>query len=158
MESLTNRLKKVKISSARKSVSNESIGKNFQDSRRTSQWLFQFECSCNPKRWWGTNKNNKCFKCKKIVNKLLHSETIGIGWFRCQCSRLYAGFCRGDVASKCHGCQAKNLPLFIVPGLRADKNEKTDKSHHCELCLGDRDSCPIVAEAIRIHSKLLSKK
>ena len=124
---------------------------SFEEARQKSGIVFQYKCVCNPKRWWGTNKNNECFKCKKTVTKLPLSETIGIGWFRCSCNRVYAGFCQGDVASKCHVCQAKNLPLFIVPGDRADKNEKTDKTHNCEMCHGNSEICPIVAAAKKIR-------
>ena len=71
----------------------------------------------------------------------------GIGWFKCKCGRKYAGFSRGDVMSKCHGCQTKNLPLFIVSGNEASKREHSNNSHHCELCKGNSGSCPIVHAA-----------
>ena len=118
---------------------------NFQSSYRKSKSIFQYCCSCRTGNyWWGSVKNKTCNRCKKEATKLPLQKMIGIGWFQCTCGRRYAGFCRGDVMSKCHGCQKKNLPRFIVPVEKDDKREGSDKKHHCEQCKGDYD-CPIVA-------------
>ena len=80
---------------------------------------------------------------------------IGIGWFQCRCRRTYAGFSRGDVTSKCHGCQVENLPSFILPGDKANKDEKSDKKHFCNACKGSND-CPVIAEFKRLTNENLS--
>lgn len=120
---------------------------NFAESLRKSRFIFQYHCCGN--YWWGTQKNNICNRCKKNKEKLPLEKMLGIGWFECNCRRKYAGFCRGDVPSKCLNCDEKNLASFIVPGDRADKDEKTDKAHHCEKCNGSYD-CPVVAQ-LRTH-------
>jgi hypothetical protein len=78
---------------------------------------------------------------------------IGIGWFQCACGRRYAGFCQGNITSKCHGCLKENLALFIVPGDKADKDEETKekKAHYCAACQGS-DHCPIV-EKVKSQSQ-----
>ena len=75
---------------------------------------------------------------------------IGIGWFECICGRIYAGFSRGDITSKCHICLTENLPFEIRRGYRADKGEETDKSHFCNACKGKGD-CPIVEQVKQLY-------
>ena len=76
-------------------------------------------------------------------------EMIGIGWFQCDCKRIFAGFCRGNVPSKCHGCNRDVDVAFIVEGNDAGDAERTEQRHHCNACLG-RGHCPVVEEAKRI--------
>ena len=72
---------------------------------------------------------------------------IGIGWFVCPCGRKFAGFSKGDVTSKCHGCQTELYPSFIVPGESAENKEgKPKKAHYCNACKGG-SYCPIVEAA-----------
>ena len=88
---------------------------NFEDSRRKAQFVYQHKCKCSDnKRWWGTIANNKCRNCQATVKPLDLKEMVGVGWFECRCERRYARFCRGDVTSKCHGCNKENYPSFIV--------------------------------------------
>jgi len=47
--------------------------------------------------------------------------------------------------SKCLVCDIENYPVFIVPGDKANKNEKTEKAHYCSMCKGNGE-CPIVAQ------------
>ena len=56
------------------------------------------------------------------------------------------------MTSKCHGCQTENYPSFIVEGDKPNKEEKTDKVHHCNECQGEY-GCPIVALAIQSSNK-----
>ena len=128
--------------------SNKSKLNLFEQNRHKANHIFQYKC-CS-KTWWGSIKNNKCKKCNKEVVKLPLSKMIGIGWFKCQCGRKYAGFCRGDVTSKCHGCQQENLASFIVPGDEAHNKEKSNgNAHHCAMCHGV-GNCPIVESVSRI--------
>ena len=117
----------------------------FEESRRKSLHIHQYKCKCSIKRWWGSNANNKCKKCGQTVEHLELKKTIGIGWFECICGRRYAGFCQGDVTSKCHGCQKENYASFIVPGDKADKEDDNPdkKNHYCAVCKGG-EHCPIV--------------
>ena len=116
---------------------------DFEENQRKSLHIVQFKCKCS-NSWWGSLKNNTCRKCKKSnATKLPLEQMIGIGWFHCKCGRKYAGFCKGSVSSKCHGCQTENFASFILPGDKAAKEEKTDKSHYCNACKGN-GTCPIV--------------
>lgn len=114
---------------------------DFLKQKKKSLYIFQYKCCKEP--WWGDLKKNICFTCKKPNKKLRLNKMIGIGWFECECGRKYAGFSRGDVTSKCHTCEIENLPSFIVPGEKASKDEKKEKSHYCNMCKGS-DHCPIV--------------
>lgn len=76
-------------------------------------------------------------------------EMIGIGWFKCDCGRIFAGFCRGNVPSKCHTCHRDVMAAFVVEGDNAGKSEATERKHQCNACFG-RKHCPIVEEAKRI--------
>ena len=118
----------------------------FEESKIKSSFIHQYKCKKCKNTWWGKSINNSCKGCNEIVEKLPLTQMIGVAWFECPCGRRYAGFCRGDVTSKCHVCEKKNLPLFIVPG---DKVEgKKTYSHHCSMCNGS-GHCPIVASAQR---------
>ena len=121
---------------------------NFEENREKSLHIVQFKCCRNS--WWGTLANNTCNKCKRVVQPLALAKMIGIGWFECSCGRRYAGFSRGDVTSKCHSCNVENLPLFIVPGEKAAKDEPKN-SHYCAVCEGSMN-CPIVEEAQKRRS------
>jgi hypothetical protein len=126
----------------------------FLEARRKSRWIGQFECSnqrCrSSKKWWGAkNKDQHCCKCRQQGVLVPFEETIGIGWFKCgSCSRRFAGFCRGDVLSKCLPCKKPLTAEFIVPGNRA-AGPKKKKKHNCEACHGHRP-CPIVEEALAL--------
>ena len=120
--------------------------KDFDVNLIKSRNLHQYKCCRHV--WWGGTTNNTCKDCKEEVEKLPLNKMIGIGWFECVCGRRYAGFSRGDVSSKCHGCEVENFAAFIIPGDKANKDEKTDKSHYCNACKGAND-CPIVAQANR---------
>jgi hypothetical protein len=117
---------------------------SLQKYRKQSLNIFQYLCSCKNKTWWGI-KDNACKPCNKKLNPLPLKEMTGIGWFQCACGRRYAGFCQGNVTSKCHGCHKENLAMFIVPGDKADKDKKSKNknTHYCAACQGS-DHCPIV--------------
>lgn len=120
---------------------------DFEENRLKSLYLKQFECNKCKRRWWNGGQSSECNRCKVNGSKLPLEKTIGIGWFECKCGRRYAGFSQGDVTSKCHGCQTENLPQFIVPGDKADKDDNnTKKAHYCAACRGGHH-CPIVEEA-----------
>ena len=87
---------------------------NFKEQRIKSRNLHQYTC-CR-KIWWGDASSSICDICKNRVDRLTLQKMIGIAWFECKCGRKYAGFSRGNVTSKCHRCQAENLPSFILPG------------------------------------------
>ena len=113
-----------------------------------SLYSYQYECiGCN-KRRWGNLNHDSCKNCKNKVKILPFIEMIGIGWFVCKCRRIYAGFSRGNVTSKCHGCQKENLPYFIVEGDDPKGYEETKNFHYCSKCKGS-NKCPIVAQARR---------
>ena len=80
---------------------------------------------------------------------------IGIGQFKCECGRSYAGKSRGDVTSKCYGCQTHNLPFTITKGIKSNKDERAINSHYCNVCKdykpADRKRCPIVLKVYQIH-------
>lgn len=122
------------------------MNSEFEDSKIKSSFIHQYKCKKCKNQWWGTSANNRCKRCKETVEKLPLSQMIGVGWFECSCGRRYAGFSRGDVTSMCHGCEKKNLPVFIVPGESA--NGTKTYSHHCSMCNG-MGRCPIVASAHR---------
>jgi len=118
---------------------------DFKAAREKSDHIVQYRC-CK-KTWWGGSRNNTCFTCKRTVEPLPLQKMIGVAWFKCPCNRIYAGFCRGNVTSECHGCHKKNLPLFIVPGDDASNPENKKKSYHsCSVCSGC-GNCPIVQRA-----------
>ena len=80
------------------------------------------------------------------------------GWFSCPCGRKYAGFSQGNITSKCHACQRENFPEFIVPGEKADKQEKDDKkTHYCNVCHG-KGHCPIVQKVKDNHGERNKRK
>jgi hypothetical protein len=133
--------------------SKTSLYKEFNKAFKRSKYIFQFKCYyCRKKPWWGPIKNKICFTCGEVAEKLKLEARIGIGWFKCRCGRIYAGFSQGDVTSKCHGCQIENYPKFIVRGNKASKNEKTNKHHYCDICKGNRNNCPIVNEVLERES------
>ena len=115
----------------------------FSQQQEKSLYIHQYQCTCSKNRWWGSQKNNVCKRCNKKCEALELEKMIGIGWFSCQCGRKYAGFSQGNVTSKCHGCQKENFPLFIVPGEKANKYDRSMNHHYCERCKGGKD-CPIV--------------
>jgi hypothetical protein len=116
----------------------------FEEAQKKSHYIVQYKC-CGT--WWGASKNNKCRDCGETVAPLPLWKMVGVGWFQCSCSRVYAGFIRGNVTSKCHSCNTENLPSFIVPGDDAARAEgKAKKAHYCAVCRG-QGSCPIVASA-----------
>ena len=126
---------------------------DFKEQRVKSRNLHQYTC-CQ-KRWWGDATANICGICRRRVDRLPLNKMIGIVWFKCKCGRKYAGFSRGDVTSKCHGCHAENLPSFILPGDKANKNENSDKKHFCSACKGSND-CPVIAEYQSLKNKNVS--
>lgn len=119
---------------------------DFERMLQKSKYLHQYRCSKCDRYWWGPDQKNTCFECNKVAQALTLDAMIGIGWFQCQCGRRYAGFSRGNVTSKCHGCQVENLPMFIQPGDKASEKDKSDKKHFCSACNGSY-GCPVVAEA-----------
>ena len=119
---------------------------NFEyvEAKERSNYICQYKCSCRNK-WWGTESNNQCKSCGKTVTKLPFGQMIGVGWFHCDCGRVFAGFIRGNVSSDCHGCKKKIFPEFIVPGDDAAGTERKS-THSCNMCNGN-GSCPIVMSA-----------
>ena len=129
---------------------------NFKEQRNKSRNLHQYEC-CK-KRWWGDYVGaNMCGTCNSMVKMLPLLKMVGIGWFKCKCGRKYAGFSRGDVTSKCHGCEVENLPSFILPGDSAKKLQSTDKRHYCSACEGSYP-CPIINENQKNNYQQISNK
>jgi hypothetical protein len=123
---------------------------NFEKSRQKSFHIAQYTCKCTGRLWWNSKTNNICRNCNQPATRLTLRETIGIGWFQCACGRRYAGFCQGNVTSKCHGCQKENLALFIVPGDKADREDREKRNtHYCAVCKGE-GGCPIV-EKVKTH-------
>lgn len=118
----------------------------FSRQKEKSLYIHQYQCTCSTNRWWGSEKNKICRRCNKKCEPLELTKMIGIGWFSCRCGRIYAGFSKGSVTSKCHACNEENLPLFIVPGDKANKDNKTLNHHYCDKCKGGKN-CPIVSEA-----------
>ena len=90
---------------------------------------------------------------KEVLQKLPFNKMIGIGWFECECGRTYKGKARGDVTSKCHNCQAENLPSFILPGDSAKKEQPTDKRHYCSECKGSAN-CPISSQILNSNKNV----
>jgi hypothetical protein len=131
--------------------------KGFLEARRKSRWIGQFECSnrrCrSSKKWWGAkNKDQHCRKCRSQGVLVPFEETVGIGWFKCGlCNRKFAGFCRGNIQSKCLVCEVLLTAEFIVPGNRA-AGPKKKNDHHCEACHGQRP-CPVVEEALALGGR-----
>jgi hypothetical protein len=130
-----------------KGNSTTEIGKAYVEAKRKARWIKQFKC-CNPerkkeRRWWGPAQNSQCLRCRKTGTIVPFEEMIGVGWFHCPspCGRLFAGFCKGEVQSKCHKCNTRLTAQFIVPGTGA--GSKKEHTHHCEVCLGVAP-CPIV--------------
>ena len=115
---------------------------NFEESLEKSLNTHQYSCCGH--RWWKNGDNSKCNECQQTCQYLSLEETVGIGWFECLCGRKFAGFCRGDVASRCHKCDSHILPSFIVPGKKIKR--KTDDTHECDMCDGSGE-CPIVDDA-----------
>ena len=126
----------------------------FDEKYEESLLSHQFKCECfnKTKRWWAESSTSVCKRCGTRWNYLDLEDTIGIGWFGCKCGRRYAGFSRGDVTSKCHGCQRENYPVFIVKGEKAHKDDKRSSTakHHCSMCNGN-GHCPIIMSALNIH-------
>ena len=137
----------------KKSTKKNNIWFVFGQQQNNSKYCFQYEC-CG-ERWWGGYTKNKCRECEKTVQKLPLEQIVGIGWFKCECSRIYAGFSRGDVTSKCFACNTENLPKFIQRGNNPRKKENTGNSHNCNQCKGS-NRCPIVAQARQYSSNLRS--
>lgn len=121
---------------------------SFKEVQRKSRFIHQYKCSDCHNTWWGASKNNICRDCSTATNPLPLSKMVGVGWFQCPCSRRYAGFIRGNVTAKCHSCNNENLPLFIVPGDDAGKQEDRKHAHYCAVCRGI-GTCPIVESAKR---------
>ena len=120
---------------------------DFEKNRIKSMHIHQYKCKCS-NTWWGPSANNKCRQCGKATGKLPLNKMTGIGWFECACGRKYAGFCKGDIPSKCHGCQVQNLASFVLPGEKASKDdESAKKTHCCAVCEGS-GHCPIVASIV----------
>lgn len=118
----------------------------FATAKRRSRYVFQYECCGH--RWWGTNRNNECHRCRLIVRRLPFKDTLGVGWFQCNdCHHLFAGFCRGDVTSPCLECKREITPMFISSSGKAHRRRK--RKHNCSVCRG-RGGCPIVEEAKQI--------
>ena len=84
-------------------------------------------------------------ECSSIRSPLPLSEMVGVAWFQCNCGRKFAGFCKGNVTSKCHNCSKEVKPAFIVPGDDAASSSRKF-SHCCSVCQGS-GACPIVAQA-----------
>lgn len=124
----------------------------FLEAETKSHFIFQFKCKGCRNTWWGTVHKNTCRMCQAIVERLPLAQMTGIGWFRCHCSRVYAGFSAGNVTSKCHGCNKENLPLFIVPGDDAAKPDGSRRQHYCNACKG-KTPCPIVNRARNIGGR-----
>jgi hypothetical protein len=115
----------------------------FQKSKR----VVAYECQRCCNHWWGNSSNNTCHRCQKTTNQLPLQRMIGVGWFSCPCGRLFAGFSKGNVTSKCLKCHTEVFPSFIVPSDEAQNpNGKEKKTHYCNVCKG-RDNCPIVEAA-----------
>lgn len=119
----------------------------YTKAKRKSKWIKQFKCIDalhEERRWWGPATNSQCSVCHEIGTIVPLDEIIGIGWFCCSspCGRLFAGFCRGSVKSKCHKCNTALTAMFVVPGARAAGTKK-ENAHHCEACHGE-SPCPIV--------------
>ena len=113
----------------------------FRQQRNNSKHCFQYECISCYIYWCGGYTKNKCPLCGKLVNKLPPEKIIATGWFNCKCERIYAGASRGDITSKCYGCNAENLPAFIQPPLY--NLRKTGNTNYCSACRGYKN-CPIV--------------
>jgi hypothetical protein len=129
-----------------------SLARSFKEARNISKVTSQYKCCrYDTHVWWGGNHemDSVCDQCGSYGEKLHKFEMIGIGWFQCDCKRIFAGFCRGNVPSKCHGCNRDVDAAFVVEGNNAGDAERTEQRHECNACLG-RGHCPVVEEAKRI--------
>lgn len=108
------------------------LRQQYFENKRKCRYIRQYKCDCKTSTWWGTKKNNLCNKCNRRVEPLSFEETIGVGWFVCECGRLYAGICRGDVTSKCHFCKTENTAKFISPPSKMGGSKKF--KHKCKAC------------------------
>jgi hypothetical protein len=125
----------------------------YEQACRKSKHIFQYKCKCCYNDWWGAKANKTCKQCRQDKKPLPLKDMIGVGWFSCKCGRKFAGFSKGDVTSKCHGCNTEVLPTCIVPGESAGKDDEERKhSHYCNACKG-RAPCPIVEAAKTSSSK-----
>eukprot|EP00052_Salpingoeca_macrocollata_P000467 m.20412 g.20412 ORF g.20412 m.20412 type:complete len:129 (-) comp10546_c0_seq1:33-419(-) len=102
--------------------------------------LINYKCALCRRTWWGARSNADCSRCKRAGQELPLEERVGLGHFRCDCGRTFVGMARGDVRSKCHGCQALVLPHTIEPPGQVKR--KSNLAHHCELCDG-HGNCPL---------------
>jgi hypothetical protein len=120
----------------------------YEEAHRKSKNILQYKCKPCHNDWWGSRANRTCKRCGKDTDPLPLKQMIGIGWFACPCGRKFAGFSKGSVTSKCHGCMTEVLPSFIVPGESAENNDKDKpkKTHYCNVCKGT-SPCPIVEAA-----------
>lgn len=96
--------------------------------------------TCCGRVWWGGPRNRQCNRCHRDGADVPFGKRVGLGHFRCECGRTFVGFGRGDVRSKCHGCQRLVLPHAMEPPGQVEA--KSSLKHHCELC-GGRGRCPL---------------
>ena len=130
-----------------------SLAHAYREAKHKSKVTSQYKCiRCLDQYWWGDNGeyDDICGKCGDHGEKLNKSEMIGIGWFRCECGKIFAGFCKGCIASKCFKCDRDVLPAFVVEG--DDAGQQTEKKHQCNACEG-RGRCPVIEQAKAISNK-----
>lgn len=125
----------------------------FKEAEAKSQSTHLFECQDCCRVFWVDMSGDRDYdtQCPDCNGDAFGygGPSIGIGWFKCECGRIFAGFCKSDVPSKCHGCQREVLAAFVTEGDRADKKDGAKKKqHHCNVCRGD-GTCPVVEEALK---------
>ena len=103
--------------------------------------MLEFQCGRCQRTWWGTQRNKTCKRCNVEAPKVPFEKRVGLGHFKCTCGRNFVGVARGDVKSKCHGCNALVSPWAIEPP--GEMKRKSSLSHNCELCHGE-GYCPLM--------------
>jgi hypothetical protein len=130
-----------------------NIAQQFKLAKTIAKTTVQFECDACRHVWWGDKHETMCDQCDHDGTVLDKRDTVGLGWFKCDCNRMFAGYCRGNMSSQCHQCKQDVWPSYVVPddafkGPDAGKNNK----HQCAACHG-RGVCPIVEAAKQARLK-----
>ena len=132
-----------------------SLACSFKEARERSKHCLQSQCdSCSTLYWMDERDEDTVYTCPKCGCDgygISPSDYVGIGWFKCDCKRIFAGFSKANVTSKCHGCYREILPLFVVKGDSAGDAERTKRTHKCNACVGPNE-CPVVNAAKRVFS------
>ncbi|XP_064611905.1 shiftless antiviral inhibitor of ribosomal frameshifting protein homolog [Liolophura sinensis] len=108
------------------------------DGRHINKTTRQFSCPKCDRSWWKKVPRRKmvakCFRCKKKYDALDREREWGWAEFRCDCGKVFGGFCQRITSSPCHACGSNVFPCRIIPPTYGQNSQRRNNTADRHLC------------------------